>query len=376
MVPKLRLLLLQTRHIESISYLSTELVKAFPQEHYEVTMVYLESGEPDEGDQFAQECIFLGLDKTDYKGLRLKALKKLGDFLQARQFDVVIANMYKPINLLMQLRHLVNAPLCIGIIHAFGEFDRWGRRMMMRWMIDSRWRIVGVSQALCDYLIGANCGLHSGNTLVINNAIDVSAVVDRALISATARNALKLPSIGMVFGTVGRTVKGKRQLELVKAFHQFVGDRSDVFLAVVGDGELHAELVAYVANHDLQDKVYLCGYVPQAVKYLRAFDVFVFPSEAEGFGVALLEAMALSLPAIVNQIEPLKSIVAGTGLMVDSANINDMAQAIEYYYRLPHAERSQAGVANFIRASQLYDIGTYRKAYRELVDNFFEKPLR
>lgn len=375
MTAKIKLMLLQTRHIESISYLAAELVKAFPVERYDITLVYLESGEPCESDAYAQECIFLGLSKTDYKGLRLKALKKLGAFLEQRQFDVIIANMYKPINLLMQLRRSVSASLCIGIIHAFGEFDRLGRRLMMRWMLDSRWRIVSVSQPLRDYLIHSRCGLDEGNTVVINNAIDVQLLVSQALDRVEARAALKLPAQGLAFGTLGRCVKGKRQLELVKAFHQFVGQRQDVFLVVIGDGELYAELEAYVAAHQLQHKVYLAGYVPQALNYLRALDVFVFPSEAEGFGLALLEAMALSLPTIVNDVEPLKSIVSDAGVVVDSANIAALVQALESYYQLSTAELKQKGVANYERACSHYDVETYRVAYRDLVEHHFSKNL-
>jgi glycosyltransferase involved in cell wall biosynthesis len=307
--------------------------------------------------------------------LRLKALKKLGAFLEQRHFDVIIANMYKPINLLMQLRRSVSASLCIGIIHAFGEFDRLARRLMMRWMLDSRWRIVGVSQPLRDYLIRANCGLDGNNTFVINNAIDVKLLVNQAMNSVDARAALKLPAQGLVFGTVGRCVQGKRQLELLQAFHQFVGRRQDVFLVIIGDGELYAELVAYVAAHQLQHKVYLTGYVPQALNYLRALDVFVFPSETEGFGIALLEAMAMSLPTIVNDVEPLKSIVVDGGVAVDSADIAVLAQAMENYYHLSAAELKQKGIANYERVCTHYDIETYRTAYRDLVESHFSENL-
>lgn len=371
MVPKRKLMILQTRHIESISYLSFELAKAFPQDRYETTMVYLESGDPCTGDNVAQECIFLGLDKTDYKGLRLKALKKLGAFLKDREFDVIIANMYKPINLLMQLRGKVAASLCIGIIHAFGEFDRLGRRIMMRWMIDSRWRMIGVSQPLYDYLIRANCGLHAGNTFAINNAIDVQFVISQAMAREDARRALKLPLDGMVFGTVGRSVKGKRQLELIQAFHCFTKNRPNIYLVIIGDGELHSELVAYVTRHKLQNKVYLTGYVAHAVNYLKAFDVFVFPSESEGFGIALLEAMALSLPAIVNKVEPLQSIVGDAGVVVDSLNIDAMVKAMELYAQISPSALIQKGLAHYNRAVTHYDIGDYRHTYRELVDQHF-----
>src|SRR5690606_25851108 len=112
-----------------------ELVKAFPSDRYHVTLVYLESGEPTESDSHAQSCIFLGMAEADYNGLRLKAMKKLRPFLAANRFDVVIANMFKPIHLLMQLRRSVSASVCIGIIHAFGEFDRVGHRWSVRLML-------------------------------------------------------------------------------------------------------------------------------------------------------------------------------------------------------------------------------------------------
>lgn len=371
MTPKLKVMLLQTRHIESISYLAAEIVKAFPHDTHEVTVVYLESGEPSDADAYAKECFFLGLSKTDYKGLRLKAIQKLGAFLREHHFDVIIANMYKPINLLMHLRHALTASLCIGIIHAFGEFDRLGRRLMMRWMIDQRWQLVAVSEPLRDYLISAGCGLHKKNTLVINNAIDLPAIERQALDHALAREQLGLPAKGLVFGTVGRCVYGKRHLELIKAFELFMGTRQDVFLVIVGDGELHPELMEFVQQHQLQGKVYLTGYVPEALRYLRALDVFVFPSESEGFGMALLEAMALSLPTIVNRVEPLTSIVADAGAVVDTTDIVALAQMMNVHYQLTQTERELKGAANYRRVCEHYNIEAYRQAYRELVQAHF-----
>jgi glycosyltransferase involved in cell wall biosynthesis len=376
MTAKLKLLLLQTRHIESISYLSAEIVNALPQDKYEVTLVYLESGEPSATDSCAHQCIFLGLTNQDYKGLRLKAIRKLTLFFQENHFDIIIANMYKPINLLMQLRHTIKATLCVGIIHTFGEFDRLGRRWMMRWMIDSRWRIVAVSQALRDYLIAANCGMNAENTSAINNAIDIEWIKAQALDAVHARAALKLPTQGMVFGTLGRSVKGKRQLELIKAFHQFVANdqensQQDVYLVIIGDGELHQEMCDYVAAHQLENKVYLVGYLPLGLRYLKALDVFVFPSESEGFGMALLEAMALSLPAIVNAVEPLETIVADTNLVVDTADIHALAKAIELYYQLPKEELNKRGADNYQAVVQNYHVNLYRSAYLNFIEHSY-----
>lgn len=371
MPDKIKIMILQTRHIESISYLTAELVSAFPREKYQVTLVYLESGEPTEIDLLAHRCVFLGLSKTDYKGLRLKAMRKVKPFLQANHFDVIIANMYKPVHLLMQLQSAISASLCIGVIHAFGEFDRWGRRWMMRLMWDNRWRMVAVSAPVRDYLINARCGLNSENTLTINNAVDVQAITEQALDAVSARAVLKLPAEGLVFGTVGRCVEGKRHLQLLQAFRHFATGRANVFLVIIGDGEARAELETYVAEHQLHNKVILAGYIPQALRYLKALDVFVFPSESEGFGIALLEAMALSLPAIVNQVEPLSSIVAECGIEVNSLDIQALAAAMEFYYELPAEQRRERGRLHYQRVRNLYDIAEYRAQYRRLVESQF-----
>lgn len=368
MPDKIKVMILQTRHIESISYLTAELVNAFPPEHYQVTLVYLETGEPTATDALAHQCVFLGLDKTDYKGLRLKAMKKVRPFLKANTFDVIIANMYKPVHLLMQLRRSVSARLCIGIIHAFGEFDRFGRRWMMRLSLDERWHMVGVSEPVRRYLINARCGLYEHNTSAINNAVDVGAIEAQAMDAKTARAALHLPATGLIFGTVGRCVKGKRHLEMLKAFHQFCGAREDVFLVIIGDGELRPALDEYITRHDLHGKVFLTGYVPQAMRYIRALDVFVFPSASEGFGIALLEAMALGLPALVNNVEPLSSIVAGCGVTVDTTDEVAMCSAMETFYQWSPAERRAKGVLHHQRVLEHYDIGHFRSAYRALVE--------
>lgn len=368
MPDKIKIMILQTRHIESISYLTAELVRAFPTDRYQVSLVYLETGEPDAKDSLAHECIFLGLSKTDYKGLRIKAMRKVRPFLQANHFDVIIANMYKPVHLLMQLRQSVTASLCIGIIHAFGEFDRPGRRWMMRFLLDQRWRMVGVSQPVRDYLINARCGLNQTNTLAINNAVDVQTIISQAMEAAEARRFLKLPQQGLIFGSIGRCVKGKRHMELVRAFHQFLGEKRDVFLVIIGDGEARAELENYIAVHGLHEKIFLAGYIANAPRYLKALDVFVFPSESEGFGIALLEAMALGIPAIVNRVEPLASILGEEGIKVDSRDLTALATAMEFYVGLSGRERFDIGQAHYQRAQALYDIADYRRHYRHLVE--------
>ena len=129
-----KIMILQTRHTESISYLTAELINAFPTERYQVTLVYLEAGNPSATDAQAHECVFLGLDKTDYKGLRLKAMKKVRPFLEANHFDDIIANMYKPVHLLMQLRRSVSARQAATSCMLVVRSHRYPSRSALRWI--------------------------------------------------------------------------------------------------------------------------------------------------------------------------------------------------------------------------------------------------
>lgn len=371
MSKKLKIMILQTRHLESISFLVAELIKAFPRSRYHISLVYLEGGEANDNDHLADECIFLGLTRTDYKGLRWRALRKIRPFLENNHFDVVIANMYKPMHLLMQLRDVVSASLCIGIIHAFGEFDRLGRRFMMWRSLDPRWRVVGVSAPVQDYLISARCGLTHQNTLTINNAVDLATLTAVALSAPEARSALKLPESALVFGTVGRCVKGKRHLELLKAFHTLCSQRDEAHLVIVGGGDFFPVLQSYVFDHSLQAKVTLAGNVENAAHYMRAFDVFVFPSEHEGFGVALIEAMALGLPVIVNDVEPLTTIAQGCGISINSACADELIGAMDYYCSLPANSYSVLAERSRTQVREHYDVLQYRERYLSLVEQHF-----
>jgi len=65
------------------------------------------------------------------------------------------------------------------------------------------------------------------------------------------------------------------------------------------------------------------------IKLYKTFDVFVLPSQYEGFGTAALEAMTSGVPLVVSDTGQLSEFAKGTGFVVDPRNINQMAGRIE-----------------------------------------------
>lgn len=71
---------------------------------------------------------------------------------------------------------------------------------------------------------------------------------------------------------------------------------------IIGEGEEKNELEKLIHQYDLQDNVILFGYLKDASKYLKAFDIFLLPSVKEGLPYVLLEAQKADLPIIATEV--------------------------------------------------------------------------
>ena len=65
----------------------------------------------------------------------------------------------------------------------------------------------------------------------------------------------------------------------------------------------------FVSENDIRVNFILLGRMPDAYRYLKAFDVFVMPSLKEGFPYALLEAGLAKLPVITTNVGGISDII-------------------------------------------------------------------
>lgn len=101
---------------------------------------------------------------------------------------------------------------------------------------------------------------------------------------------------------------------------------SEHHLLIVGDGPLRSELETRSRN---LTNVTLLGSIADTRKILSASDLFVLPSVNEGFGIAIIEAMAAGLPVVSTSSGGIPEVVTeGTGLLVEPNNSEALAIAI------------------------------------------------
>ena len=121
------------------------------------------------------------------------------------------------------------------------------------------------------------------------------------------------PLNAKITGTIGELTHNKNQQVLIEQAKQ----NPEMHVAIIGEGELRADLESKIKEYGLESRVKLFGFIP-ASEVLRGFDVFALPSLKEGLPYVLLEAKAASLPIVANR-------VGGVGEILDSKNLDEFS---------------------------------------------------
>ena len=102
-----------------------------------------------------------------------------------------------------------------------------------------------------------------------------------------------------VFAFTGSLIRRKEPLLLTRAFQRVAADHPAAKLCIIGDGPLRKEMFVQLRG-GMQERVMFLGEVPygHVAPLYRAADAFVFPTQFDGWGMVVNEAMASSLPVI------------------------------------------------------------------------------
>ena len=106
----------------------------------------------------------------------------------------------------------------------------------------------------------------------------------------------------LVIGTVGRIVKEKNHIFLVKILRALLEDGVKAKLVIIGStgNKCYDSLLSDIQAWGMEKEVTLTGAVENVHEMLNMFDVFVLPSFYEGLPIALVEAQANGLPCLVS----------------------------------------------------------------------------
>ena len=214
---------------------------------------------------------------------------------------------------------------------------RWRRRYLpplMARTYQSADAIVAVSQGVAADLIGLT-GLPADRVVTIYNPVVSEDIA--ALESAPVAHPWFAPGQLPIVLAAGRIADQKDYPTLIQAFAHLRRRRS-AHLVILGEanngekaGDLREALLGLARELRVESDVDLAGYVANPCAYMSRATVFVLPSRFEGFGNALVEAMACGCPVVsTNCPGPREILEAGRyGELVPVGDSEAMASAIE-----------------------------------------------
>ncbi len=133
---------------------------------------------------------------------------------------------------------------------------------------------------------------------------------------------------GIVLGNAGRLTAQKAQEKLIRVAKILKDQNIQFTLYIAGTGELHSELQTLIEELQLQEQVYLLGFVENMNAFMNSIDIFLLSSAWEGFGFVLVEAMLRAKPIVAFNISSNPEIVENdkTGFLVNYPNLEDFAE--------------------------------------------------
>jgi glycosyltransferase involved in cell wall biosynthesis len=140
----------------------------------------------------------------------------------------------------------------------------------------------------------------------------------------------------LIIGTIANLYPTKGIEYLIEAAHIFFQQHENIsrtgvmrFIAI-GEGKERPKLEKLIKKYRLENNFLLVGHIPNAYKYLKAFDIFVLPSVKEGFPFAILEAGLAGLPIIAARVGGIPEIIndGENGMLTEPKSERELAEKI------------------------------------------------
>ena len=162
--------------------------------------------------------------------------------------------------------------------------------------------------------------------------------------SRERRAEFGLSTEDVVLGYVGSFEPYKDQRTLLLAFEQLCRQHDRLQLLLIGRGEELAEMQTLAASLDCRARVHFLGPRPDARSLLGLLDLYVHPCYAEGFGLAVVEAMLAGVPVVAAGSGGLPEVVCDnrTGLLFRAQDPVDLSRQLSRLIDYPLEARRLA----------------------------------
>lgn len=300
--------------------------------------------------------------------------KTVREFIQDGGYEIIHAHDWLTIGAGMSAKVALERPL-IKHVHAT-EVERSGGNgvnemvyQVEREGMHASDAVITVSHKTKD-IVNNHYGVSHDKLHVVHNGIDVSKhSIDEIPLD---ESLMKLKAKGKkLILYLGRLTIAKAPDIFLHAFKRLLEYEKDAVLVIVGSGEMEQQLVQFVAEQGMSDKVLFTGWVKDIAKInsiYKTVDLFVMPSIMEPFGLVPLESLVNNTPVLISKQSGVSEVL-NHALKVDFWDTEEMVNKMASV--LKHASLQSELASN---GKQEVNGITWDKAAKKCVD-LYEKIL-
>lgn len=342
------------------------LLRRLDGQRYDRWLAYFEE-QPDAADVMVDDFRAAGVRTVDLHATGRNdpgAFWRLGALLRKQRFQIVHAHSLRAeAALAFWARFVEPRPRLVRSLHNTDPFyDHPVLHRIGGWSAGQMSRIIAISDAVAEFA-REKLGASAAPIQRIYYGVDLANYPPpRTEAPRTNRIAI-----------VARLAQQKGYHVLIDAMARVLEAVPNAQLLIIGheDDLTIAELAAYAHQRGVGQTITFLGFRADISDLLRDVDVFVLPSLWEGFGLVLLEAMALSLPVVASRVGPIPEVVEDqrTGRLVPPGDSAALADALVSLLRNP-ALAFGMGLAGRARVSERFSldamVSQIEALYREL----------
>lgn len=270
--------------------------------------------------QFSKELTGFKVITLNYKGMWdiITCAIRLREIIFKYKADIIHSHLFWS-TVVARLAYMFLNVKLIFSVHTVMSHDSFNNSRFMalveKLTYTSRQILIGVSKTvLVDY--NETIGI-KGRHFVLYNFIKDAFFYKkrREAVNFTAPKTIRLVAVGNL-----KPVKNYNFL--LDAFSEL--DRSRFSLDIYGDGNEKGNLQKIISKNHLN--VCIKGQISKLEDVLPHYDIFIMPSKSEGFGLVLLEAMAIGLPLLLSDIPVFRELAEEHAFFFDHNDPEDMVK--------------------------------------------------
>ena len=258
---------------------------------------------------------------------------KVSTLIKKGKFDIIHTQASKDLWVLVPALNLIKSRIPLFFTKQVGSFiDK--KDWMHKRIYNRVTYAFAISNIIKKNLIETTT-LNPEEILIMPNGIDTGKFDPDVKKGDKIRKEFNIKDEELVIGMMSRFSPGKGHEEFLFAAKELNKKYNNLKFLVVGEasrGEnAYEEKIKATADEYNLTNIIFSGFRSDTPEVLAAMDIFVFPSHAEAFGIALVESMSMGKPSVCSASDGVLDIAVGkdTSLLFEKKNREDLTNKIE-----------------------------------------------